>query len=194
MDSVLGQSFRDFECLVLDDGSEDESSKIVGTYRDSRIRLISCPHVGLGAILEHGLHACTAPFIARMDADDLCSPNGFARQMEYFTLNREIGAVGTQFAYIGNLGFSVPSPTLPLHHAEIRQELLQGNHALCHATMILRTDLLSGPEGTNTRYRWARIGICSFALPSITTVANLPDVLYYYRVHSGNGNYETFMR
>lgn len=188
LDSILGQTFREFECLVIDDGSEDESRDKVRQYADPRVHLVCRPHSGLGASLEYGIRACTTPLLARMDADDYSSPGRLARQVAYLESNAQVGAVGTQFSYFGGSRVMVPSPQLPLRHDRIRSELRKGNLALCHASLMMRTDVLLAAGG----YRVKGIGEdwdMFLRLTERTRVANLEDVLYYWRVHPGNIRY-----
>src|SRR5262245_42732635 len=83
IDSILAQTFRDFELVIVDDGSEDGSKRIVQSYRDSRIRLILLErNQGLSRALNEGLRLAASPLVARQDADDLSEPHRLARQMD----------------------------------------------------------------------------------------------------------------
>src|SRR4051794_36039928 len=79
LDSILSQSFENFELLIIDDGSKDGTADFVRSYSDSRIRLISRPNKGLIDTLNEGLEIATTPLIARFDADDICMENRLAR-------------------------------------------------------------------------------------------------------------------
>ncbi|MBI5094602.1 MAG: glycosyltransferase family 2 protein [Candidatus Hydrogenedentes bacterium] len=91
IESILGQTYRDFEFIIIDDGSTDESLKIVEGYasRDNRIRLVSRPNRGLAAALNDGIEIARAPIIARMDADDVSLPKRFEKQMLYMAQHPE---------------------------------------------------------------------------------------------------------
>jgi glycosyltransferase involved in cell wall biosynthesis len=185
LDSILNQTFRDFELLVVDDGSEDNSVDVVKEHRDPRIRLVPRPHSGLGATLDYAISQCNNPLIARMDADDWCGRDRLERQVAYLERNSHIGAVGTQFTYFGGDEVAVPSPSLPLGHDEIVRELLKGNLALCHASLVVRREHLVRAGG----YRIRGVGEdwdMFLRLAEKTRVANLAESLYCWRLHRGN--------
>ena len=92
--SVLEQSFGDFELLVLDDGSVDASSDIALRFGDPRVRLLrDGMKQGLAARLNQGIDAAAGRYIARMDADDLCFPERFARQVERLNADSSLDLV-----------------------------------------------------------------------------------------------------
>ena len=98
LDSVGAQSLVDYEFLAIDDGSEDRSRAIVAKRAryDQRIRLLDNLNPGLVPALNLGLDCARAPFVARMDADDLMSPQRLALQSEYLRRNRQIALVASQ--------------------------------------------------------------------------------------------------
>lgn len=103
IESVLGQTFSDFEFLILDDGSRDSSRAIIERYaaNDRRIRLIARENRGLIASLNQLIEEARAPLVARMDADDICRPDRFARQVGFFAANPDYGVVGSWTEHIG---------------------------------------------------------------------------------------------
>ncbi len=94
LQSICAQSFSDFECLVIDDGSTDGTLDRIRSLSDARIRLIARSHGGLVATLNAGLEQARGEFIARMDADDVCHPERFARQLELLRADPGLAAVG----------------------------------------------------------------------------------------------------
>ena len=98
LDSVLAQQGPTFEVLAIDDGSDDNSADIVHDIaaRDPRLRLIRSDGAGIASALMAGLQKTRAAYIARMDSDDLCLPNRFARQFDMLKKDESLGAVGVQ--------------------------------------------------------------------------------------------------
>ena len=97
LDSILAQTFKDFVLIAVDDGSTDDSCKIVRDYmkQDSRIELLQVEHHGVVGAMNHALNNCTVPICARMDADDIMAPERLAMQFEYLQANPGIALVGS---------------------------------------------------------------------------------------------------
>lgn len=93
--SILDQTFRDIELIVVDDGSTDETVSKVRQFRDSRLKLIQCGHRGVAAATNTGTEIAAAPFIARMDADDFSYPDRIEKQLRMLG-DRKLDAVGCQ--------------------------------------------------------------------------------------------------
>lgn len=93
LQSLVDQRFSDFEIVAVDDGSDDGSDELLAAWaeQEPRLRPIRRPHEGIIAALNHGLEACRAPLVARMDADDLAAPRRFELQVEFLAQHPEIG-------------------------------------------------------------------------------------------------------
>ncbi len=103
--SILDQSFRDFELLVIDDGSSDGTPDIVSSFRDSRIRFVRhAENKGLVATLNEGLSFSSSPLIARMDADDVALPCRLALQIDFLGTRDDLDAVGSAASIMGHGG------------------------------------------------------------------------------------------
>ncbi|MDO5012825.1 MAG: glycosyltransferase family 2 protein, partial [Pseudomonadota bacterium] len=97
IESILNQTFTDFEFIIINDGSTDDTPKIVREYaaRDPRIKFIdNAQNQGLIAVLNQGLDLCTGEYIARMDSDDISHPERFQLQVEYLDANPNVGVIG----------------------------------------------------------------------------------------------------
>src|SRR5678816_4165512 len=92
VDSILAQTFRDFQFVIVNDGSTDRSTAILERYahRDQRIKLISRPNTGIVGALNDGLAEATGDYIARMDADDVSTPNRLAVQVDYLDKHLDV--------------------------------------------------------------------------------------------------------
>ena len=114
IDSMLRQSLKDFEFLIVDDASTDSSASIVQGYSDPRIRLIQSPErLKLSGALNLGLDQAQGRYIARMDADDISLPKRLERQVKFLEENPDIGLCGSWIRYFGALTALLDRPVNP---------------------------------------------------------------------------------
>ncbi|HSW15807.1 MAG TPA: glycosyltransferase [Ramlibacter sp.] len=185
VDSVLAQDFVDFELLVVDDGSSDETPALLQALAaDPRVRLIRNErNLGLIATLHLAYAQCRAPLIARMDSDDICEPTRFRRQVEFLRAHPEIGIVGGAIRFFGN----VPQPNVfqfPLTHDAIRPAMLF-YCPLAHPALMFRRELVdSGQLRYDDAFRHAEDFHLWSRLLGSARAANLPDVVLDYRLHA----------
>ena len=105
IDSIVNQTFTDFEFVIVNDGSTDNSLEIINSYSDDRIRIINNEeNLGLPKSLNRGLNLCKSELIARMDADDISMNNRLEKQYKYLKKNKEIALIGGQAEYIDSDG------------------------------------------------------------------------------------------
>lgn len=102
IDSILDQTFRNFELILINDGSDDHPVEILSDYDDSRIKIIHLPTGGIVFSLNHGINISRGKYIARMDADDFAYPERLELQQQYLTQNKKIGVVSGQVLYAGD--------------------------------------------------------------------------------------------
>jgi glycosyltransferase involved in cell wall biosynthesis len=113
IESILNQTFIDFEFLIINDGSTDRSVEIIESYSDPRIRLVHNErNMKLIATLNKGLELARGEYIARMDCDDISLPERLAKQVAFMDANPEVGVLGTAFQTIDSYGKSLNSPIL----------------------------------------------------------------------------------
>ncbi|MEN6347794.1 MAG: glycosyltransferase family 2 protein [Syntrophomonas sp.] len=181
IDSILRQTYPNFEFIIIDDASTDTSSWQIASCRDSRIRLFSNIHkLRLAGSLNRGLQSARGKYIARMDADDICHPARLAKQVAFMEEHPDIGVCGTWLVCFGEKN--------QLWDYAVDPEIILCNllfqNQLAHATVMMRREwmldnsLYYNPEFIESEdYElWARFSE-HFAL------ANLPEVLYMYRWH-----------
>lgn len=184
VESVLNQTFKDFEYIIIDDGSTDDTWDILSEYAtwDQRIRLVrNEQNMGVTGSLNKGVALARGDYIARQDADDVSLPHRLDRQVQYMDIHPNVGLVGTWAQLIyedGNQGETVTSSTMA---GVIRWTLLFGN-CFVHPSVMLRKTVLR-QIGTYDPQRphaedydlWSRM---SFTIP----LTNLPEVLVHKRL------------
>lgn len=184
LDSILRQTCPDFELLVIDDGSSDDSAGIIRARRDPRIRLVRRDdNRGIVRTLNEGLALARGAYVARMDADDISHPERLARQRRFLDEHRDIGLCGTAFDTFGET--TGGGWVRYFDHEAIEVALLFGN-PICHPTVMLRKAVL---EAHSLRYPADYPHAEEYALwldmAGKCRLANLPDRLLHYRVHAG---------
>jgi glycosyltransferase involved in cell wall biosynthesis len=184
VDSILAQSFTDFECLIIDDGSTDGAVELLRAIGDPRLRLVRNPcNVGLTASLNRGIDLARAPLIARMDADDISMPNRLERQVEVFRLRPALGLLGSWAELIDITGRKAGQIRLPVEHQEIARAILRDN-VFVHPSVMARTHVLREVGGYPVDFAVAQDYAMWLRIVLRYEVANLPEVLVQYRIHS----------
>lgn len=124
IDSILNQTFQDFEFLILNDGSTDNTQAIIQSYNNSRIRLVNNEqNLGLSRSLNKGLELAQGKFIARQDADDISEPERLAKQVAFLEMWPEIALVGSWYKEIDAQGKLIKKGDLPCDYTQIRWHL-----------------------------------------------------------------------
>ena len=109
IESILGQTYRDFEFVIVDFGSSDKSKEIISSYaaRDSRMKLHEIPHCGLAEARNHACSLAQGQYIAIMDADDISVPERLAWEVEFLDAHPQVGVVGGAVDWVDATGKSV---------------------------------------------------------------------------------------
>jgi glycosyltransferase involved in cell wall biosynthesis len=190
VESICRQTCRDFEFVIVNDGSTDGSAGILGDYaaRDDRIRLIGRPNAGLVASLNDGLAAARGEFVARMDADDVALPRRFERQLDYLRRHPECVAVGTRVLVVDPEGWPIHVWDSPPAHEEIDGRHMAADNevgatAIIHPTAMLRRQAVEAVGRYRPAYGQAEDFDLWLRLAEVGRLANLPDVLLQYRRH-----------
>lgn len=185
IESVLGQSFGDFEFLILDDGSRDATAAIIADYAacDLRIRPIVRENRGLVVSLNQLLCETRAPLVARMDADDVCFPERLARQSAFLDAHPDVGVLGTWTEDIDETGapHQVVAPDHPLTHEDFLLAVERGLPLLCHPAVMYRRDVVLSVGGYHGAFRHCEDLDLWLRLAAVTRIANLPERLLRYR-------------
>lgn len=185
VESILGQTFGDFEFLITDDGSTDRSLKILKHYaaKDARIRLISRPNTGYVKALNEMLTEAKGEFIARMDADDMALPDRLAHQVEFLRTNPEVVCVGGFQDWIDEAGRVLFHYQDATQDSEIQQRLLAGCTAINHPSAMIRRGALIQIGGYDESLCPAEDLDLWLKLGEIGKLANLDRIVLRYRQH-----------
>lgn len=186
-ESVLNGTSAALELIIVDDGSTDGTGAAVADLEaDPRVRVISRPNKGLAASLNEAIALASAPFIARMDADDVSMPDRFEAQLQYLVDHPDVVLVGGQIRRIIN-GEAESESRLPLEHDDIVAALLRGQHALCHPAVMIRRSALD-VIGGYWEYGVAEDWDLYLRLAEVGRVANLDRHVLDYTFHEGGIN------
>jgi glycosyltransferase involved in cell wall biosynthesis len=195
IDSIRAQTFRDWQLIIVDDGSTDGSAEIVRQLlpRDWRIKLISRENKGLTVSLNEALAVARSPYIARMDGDDIALPERFEKQIAYLRSHPECVCLGSQVELIDPFDAPIEKPVHKLTHEEIDAELLKGaGWALVHPVTMMRRDAIERVGRYKEEFNNVEDLDLFLRLAEIGRVANLPDVLLKYRKHASSVNHLRF--
>ncbi len=181
IDSILSQTFSDFEFIIINDGSTDNSQDIIESYLfDPHISLITLQrNCGNYSARNAGMQQARGKYICVMDADDIACSDRLRVEHEYMESHPEVLAAGSHYSMMGT-GYQ---PIKPQDYDSIREVLLSHNCFL-HPSLIIRTDALKGIGGYDERFVYSADYdlMCRLALKG--PVVNLPENLMSYRWHS----------
>lgn len=183
IDSVLAQSFQDFEFLILDDASTDSSPAIVRGYDDERIRLIeNRRNLGLTRSLNQGIELARGIYIARMDADDLSKPERLAKQVAFLDAHSDCAAVATYSTKIGPDSAEVGLARTPVDGDEVRRRLRRRN-CITHGTVMMRKEALQRVGCYDEAMERAQDYDLWLRLSEDHCICTIPELLYLWRQH-----------
>ena len=187
IDSILNQTFHDFEFLIINDGSTDNSLNIIESYKDPRIRLIHNKiNLGLTKSLNIGLKEARGEYIARMDADDISLPNRFRWQMEYMEAHPDIVLISGNIEIIDAHGNSLWKSDKVNDPDLIAWELLFHNYIGGHSQVLFRRDIALQFGGYSEDCRYSQDYDLWSRFSQKYNLAILPQVLIKWRSHEQN--------
>lgn len=191
VESILGQTFRDWELVAVDDGSTDGSRAILERYArvDGRVRVLSRPATGIVGALNDGLRECRGEYLARMDADDVSMPERLELQVAHMEAHPDCAGVGAWVTFVDPQGWPLFRWEMATGHEDIIRELLGGgNGGLVHPAMMFRLEIVRRVGGYDPEYEWVEDVELFHRLASVGRLSVLPRVLLRYRQHARSVN------
>jgi glycosyltransferase involved in cell wall biosynthesis len=187
IDSILQQSFADFEFLIVDDHSSDGSAAVIAQHAaiDARIRVLPTGNKGRVAALNRLLREARGPLVALMDSDDLSAPERFSRQLAFLNAHPDHGAVSCDCDKIDSAGIMLDRPPIdrPSSHAGLVANFESGP-LLNHNAVMMRRATLVQIGGYRAAFRHAEDYDLWLRLSEVAKLANLPETLVTYRIHA----------
>lgn len=184
IDSILDQTFRDFEFVIVDDGSTDDTLDRLKSYQktDERIKVIANEkNIGLAASLNTGIQAASASLIARMDADDISMSTRLEKQVSFLSKHPSVHIVGTGIIEMNQAGETGLTQILPEEHSDIITRVFK-KPLLFHPTIMVRKEVYTGVGMYNPSIRWAEDADLWYRIYDQVKFHNLQEPLLYYRI------------
>lgn len=182
IDSILNQTYADFEFIIINDGSSDRTEEIILSYNDPRIVYVKNEkNLGVASSLNRGLETAGGEYIARMDSDDISMPERFEKQVAYLKNHESTVVLGTAINSFDGIGFQ-SQKTFSQDLEDMKVDLFF-SCGLAHPSVMMRRDVIRELGGYDPNYNgledyelWCRV----IEKYEITT---LPDILLRYRIH-----------
>jgi glycosyltransferase involved in cell wall biosynthesis len=180
VESILNQSFSDFEFIIVNDGSSDGTRSILESYQDPRIILIHQENAGVTKALNSGLKLATGKYVARQDADDVSKPDRLSKQVAFLKANPAVGLLGTRFEFIDEHSQVTRLGALPTDNKTLQQRLPVINQ-FSHGSVMIRKEALDSVGLFREFFKYAQDYDLWLRIAEHYEVCNLPDYLFCYR-------------
>jgi glycosyltransferase involved in cell wall biosynthesis len=188
LDSVLSQTFTDFELIALNDGTTDGSDAMLhaAAKRDRRVRVVDTGGRGLTLALNEGVRIASAPLIARQDADDRSRPSRFAAQVAYLDAHPRVAALGTAAITIDDRGKAVGRFPTRSGADAVRTALRSARATPVHGSMMVRREVVVALGGYRPAFVTSQDFDLWLRLVEHTDLDNLDEPLYDWRLSAGS--------
>ena len=186
VESILGQTYRDFEFLIVDDGSTDGTADYLAGIADERVRVINGDHVGLTSALNAGLNEASGELIARQDADDVSSPERLQVEIDFLHANPHVAVVGSWYTTIDEAGRSLFDRELSTG-AAIRDVMWRASSPLAHGSVLMRREAVDEVGGYRPEFHYAQDLDLWLRVAEQHGIENIPEYLYSWRLPKSGG-------
>lgn len=183
IDSVINQTYRDFELIIIDDGSSDRTAEIISSYDDERIIFIkNGQNMGLPYSLNKGMEMARGEYIARMDGDDICFPQRLQKQLEYMEQHPEITMCGANRLDFSEKGKKSAKRFFPEESEALKVRLLFGNPIAHSSWFIRKDDFLKHHFRYDEDFRYSQDYELIYRILKSCKIACVQTILLKYRV------------
>ncbi len=184
VESILGQTMGDFEFLIVNDGSTDETGSILDQYatQDRRIQVFHQENIGLTKSLNRLAHLARGSFIARQDSDDYSHAERFERQLVVMKSNRQLGLLGTNCYILSQEGKVICCERITTGEKRIAKRLPRRN-CFVHGSVMFRSEVFRETGLYYEEYRYAEDYDLFLRISEEYAVDNIAEALYYYRIN-----------
>jgi len=186
IESILGQTFQDFEFLIINDGSTEPVDQLIGSYKDDRIVLIAQENLGLTRSLNKGLNLARGSYVARMDSDDVSLPTRLQTQVAEMDRDGNLALVGCFFDVVDEHGNLIERKEL-ITDPVYRLWRLQFHNNYGHGSVMLRKEAILAIGMYNEILRYAQDYDLWSRLSTKSNTKMIPEALYRYRMVTQGG-------
>lgn len=185
IESILTQTFADFELIIINDGSTDSTEQIIHSFGDPRIRYIkNIKNIGLSPTLNIGLKEATGTYIARMDADDISYPTRLEKQVDFLNKNPDYGIVGCMYIVMDQKRVPYEAGGLDFRHEAEIKLCLFGSNVFVHGETMFRSSIIIKDElRYNSAYNPCEDYDLWIRMSAHTKFCILEDILYCYMIN-----------
>jgi glycosyltransferase involved in cell wall biosynthesis len=184
IDSILNQTFEDFEFLIINDCSTDRTMEILQSYHDHRIKIINNEkNIGLTKSLNKGLKIARGEYIARQDADDVSAPDRLKKEIDFLGAHRDYAVVGTFVKVLNDDSKVIRLPKGLIEDFQIR-DFFKRSNCLTHGSTMLRKKCLLEVGFYDESIARAQDYDLWLRLSEKYRLANIPEYLYMWRMHT----------
>jgi glycosyltransferase involved in cell wall biosynthesis len=188
IESILGQSFRDFELIIIDDGSTDDTLRIINKYSETDERVVVLKNdrnLGVNRTMNKGIEAARGKYIAIMNADDISLPERLEKEVRFLEENSEVGIVGGAMVVVNATGRVLGDRCYYTRDEEIRKHIFRFS-PFSHPTVMIRRTILDKSGLYDPHYESASDYELYFRIGLHAKFANLEDKLIKYRIITGS--------